>query len=96
MITLNTQQTKARELILEWFKNKNKQVFVLSGYAGTGKTTLINYIINELNLGDKIAFATPTGKAASVLIQKGSLASTIHHLIYTPVEKNTKVEINGK
>lgn len=96
MITLNTQQTKARELILEWFKNKNKQVFVLSGYAGTGKTTLINYIINELNLRDKIAFATPTGKAASVLIQKGSLASTIHHLIYTPVEKNTKVEINGK
>lgn len=97
-LVLNSQQSKAKDLIIQWFKNetKNKQTFVLSGYAGTGKTTLINFIIQELNLQNSVAFATPTGKAASVLIQKGSEASTIHHLIYTPVEKDVKTDNNGK
>ena len=98
-LVLNDQQLKAKELIVDWYKNKTseKQTFVLTGYAGTGKTTLINYIIeNELKIKDNVAFVTPTGKAASVLIQKGSEASTIHHLIYTPVEKEIKNEVDGK
>lgn len=99
-IKLNEQQEKAKDLIVDWFKNKTneKLIFVLAGYAGTGKTFLINHIIkNELNLEGKVAFIAPTGKAASVLIQRGSTnACTIHKLIYNRVEKESQTEINGK
>lgn len=87
---LNEEQLIAKDMIVEWFENTNsKQVFVLAGYAGTGKTFLINKVISDyLKLPDnKVTFATPTGKAASVLIQRGRDASTIHHLIYTPNEE---------
>ena len=95
-IILNNQQNEAKEKIINWFNNDKKQIFVLSGYAGTGKTTLINYIINELNIENQTAFVAPTGKAASALIRKGSNATTIHHLIYTPVEREYTKEVDGK
>lgn len=101
-IILNNTQELAKDKILNWYNNINnensKKIFVLAGYAGTGKSTLINYVIeNVLEIPlDKVAFATPTGKAASVLIQKGSEASTVHRLIYTAVEKERSKEINGK
>jgi len=64
---------------------------------GTGKTFLIDYITSELKLKDyEVAFGTPTGKAASVLIQKGRDAATIHRLIYTPVEVELETEVNGE
>jgi exodeoxyribonuclease-5 len=94
---LTNQQKEAKELILKWFQTfseTRKQVFLLSGYAGTGKTFLINYIMKELDLKDKdVAFGTPTGKAASVLIQRGRDASTIHRLIYTPIEEETQTKV---
>lgn len=100
MITPNKQQFEAIVKICDWYKTqtKQKQIFVLSGYAGTGKTTLINHIINDIFKLNKneVAFATPTGKAASVLIQKGANATTIHRLIYCPVIKERDTEINGK
>ena len=99
--TLTKQQDRAADMIEVWYnsyKETGKQIFVLSGYAGTGKTTLINYVINKvLNLKpEEVAFATPTGKAASVLIQKGSPATTIHRLIYSAVERDFETVINGK
>jgi len=97
---LNEQQTKAKDMIVDWFSNNGetkKQLFFLSGYAGTGKTFLINHII-ETHLKLKpteVAFGTPTGKAASVLIQRGRDASTIHKLIYTPEEEEYETKVNG-
>jgi ATP-dependent exoDNAse (exonuclease V) alpha subunit len=88
---LNSQQQEAAGLIEKWFetvKETKKQVFVLSGYAGTGKTFLINIMIEKLGLKpSEVAFGTPTGKAASVLIQRGRDASTIHRMIYTPMDE---------
>lgn len=88
---LTAQQQEAAGLIEKWFetvKETKKQVFVLSGYAGTGKTFLINMMIEKLGLkASEVAFGTPTGKAASVLIQRGREASTIHRMIYTPVDE---------
>jgi tRNA A37 threonylcarbamoyladenosine biosynthesis protein TsaE len=40
-VTLTSDQENAKNLIEEWFFNTDNQVFVLSGYAGTGKTFLI-------------------------------------------------------
>lgn len=100
-IILNDQQSEAASLIESWYKRNNfssKQIFVLAGYAGTGKTTLINYVIKKiLKLKSyEVMYATPTGKAANVLIQKKCPATTIHRLIYTPVEVEKETTVNGK
>ncbi len=100
-LKLTYQQAAAAELIEDWYKTykqSGKQIFVLSGYAGTGKTTLVNYIIDKILKikPSQVAFATPTGKAAAVLIQKGSPATTIHRLIYSAVEHEYETEINGR
>lgn len=97
---LNTQQKIAKDKICRWLKETKsggKQIFTLAGYAGTGKTYLINYLIDNVFELDKnkIATVTPTGKAASVLIQKGTPASTIHRLIYT-CEDSDKLNSKGK
>lgn len=56
----------------------------ISGYAGTGKSTLVNFIIAALNLKpEEVAYITFTGKAASVLRHKGCPnAMTAHKLLY--------------
>lgn len=81
------QQRDAIDKIVDWYADDpSKQVFRLFGYAGTGKTTLARHIVDSL--GVTAQFAAFTGKAAYVLRSKGcDNASTIHRLIYQPVEK---------
>ena len=94
---LTPDQAEAAELIREWFFHLNTQIFVLCGYAGTGKTFLVDYIVRDLGLkaGESAAFVAPTGKAASVLIRSGTPASTVHSLIYTR-EEDIEVDENGE
>jgi exodeoxyribonuclease-5 len=54
----------------------------LGGYAGTGKTTILSHLQDELHGWKFVAF---TGKAASNLRKKGVRASTIHSCIYRPI-----------
>lgn len=100
MDNLNDGQAAAALAIKLWYDgfSSSKQTFVLAGYAGTGKTYLIDYVIkNLLDLNeDEVAFVTPTGKAASVLIQRGRAASTIHRLIYNVVETKYKNKVGNK
>lgn len=63
---------------------------VISGYAGSGKSTLVKFIVEALQgLGvpeKKIGYACYTGKAAQVLIDKGNKnAVTLHQLLYKAV-----------
>ena len=91
MITLSEEQTKAYNAINDFIVSP-KQIFVLHGLAGTGKTHLLCRIVNEQTNADLCA---PTGKAASVLAIKASFeARTIHSLFYRLVEKGT--DENGK
>jgi len=80
------QQADAITAVGKWLADKKrKQVFRLFGYAGTGKTTLAVHI-RDLVKGD-VLFACFTGKAALVMQSKGcDGASTIHGLIYRPIE----------
>ena len=96
---LTSDQEKAKNLIAEWFLNSDNRMFVLSGYAGTGKTFLIDYIVREvlhLKAGTEAVFVTPTGKAATVLIRNGTVAGTVHSLIYMRNEDDFDVDENGE
>ena len=57
---------------------------VISGYAGSGKSTLIKYIVAALGFYDEdVAYVAYTGKAANVLKNKGcENAVTAHKLLY--------------
>ena len=62
----------------------NRSVFMLKGYAGTGKTTLVSALVKSLPiLGKRSVLMAPTGRAAKVLSKYSKkLASTIHRKIY--------------
>lgn len=82
----DVDQQRAFTEIREWLRDKNKQVYRLFGYAGTGKTTMANYVADMVR-NDKgvVLFAAFGGKAAAVMRTRGCTdASTIHSLIYRP------------
>lgn len=84
-IILNKGQKNAKEGIIKWYKKQNEQIVTLAGFAGTGKTFLIQHIIEELKLRiNEVAFATYTGKASLVLQRRIGRyrASTTHKLLY--------------
>ena len=64
----------------------NETIFVLKGYAGTGKTTVISTIVNNLiDIDKKYVLLAPTGRAAKVIANYSSKpAFTIHKKIYFP------------
>ncbi len=98
-IVLTEDQTSAKNLIEEWFFNTDDQVFVLSGYAGTGKTFLIDYVVREclhLKAGEEAVFISPTGKAAANLVKNGTVAGTVHGLIYMREDEEPEVDENGE
>lgn len=82
-MTLTKQQQQVLDFIKEFLIN-DASVFILKGYAGTGKTTMISHIINEVANQDKVPILmAPTGRAARVLSSKtGREANTIHRCIY--------------
>lgn len=73
--------------------NKDEKVITLGGYAGTGKTTSVEFIVKELRKQNKnisFAFLAYTGKATSVLNKKleniyddeRDFIGTIHSFMY--------------
>ena len=63
---------------------KKNCLFILKGYAGTGKTSIVNAIVKSLPVLNSYAILlAPTGRAAKVLSSySGQNASTIHRKIY--------------
>ena len=56
---------------------------VISGYAGSGKSTLVKYIVAALGFYEEdVAYVAYTGKAALILRMKGNVANTIHRTFY--------------
>ena len=57
------------QLIAEFCTNNDdNEIFVLKGYAGTGKTTVISTIVNNLiEINKKYVLLAPTGRAAKVI-----------------------------
>ncbi|MDR3471566.1 MAG: DEAD/DEAH box helicase [Devosia sp.] len=75
------QQDQALKAVAAWLADaRGPQVFRLFGWAGTGKSTLAQYLAQDAG---NVVYAAFTGKAALVMRRRGcSDASTIHSLIY--------------
>ena len=84
---LTKKQEEGLRLAIARYKNKEKYT-VIAGFAGSGKSTLIKFIVealkNEDDITDEdIVYTCFTGKACNVLIKKGLQNSfTLHKLLY--------------
>ncbi|MBQ2783461.1 MAG: AAA family ATPase [Alistipes sp.] len=78
-------QKKIIEKLSQWLSDDDfGRIFLLNGYAGTGKTTIIAAFVAALKeLGIKPILLAPTGRAAKVLTRYSlHTAYTIHKKIY--------------
>ena len=83
--TPTDDQSEALNKIASYIcEDKNDVIFLLTGYAGTGKTSVISAIVKTLDLlRMKSVLLAPTGRAAKVLASyAGKQAFTIHKKIY--------------
>lgn len=79
---------------LNAFLESNLNCFILTGYAGTGKTFLLKKLSEYFNrLGQPFYFLSPTGRAARIIQDRtNQSASTIHSKIYM-FYKHSKIEV---
>ena len=78
-------QKKVVEMLSDYLSEpKNEQIFILNGYAGTGKTTLLAALVAVLeSMQVPTVLLAPTGRAAKVLSKYSNRkALTIHKRIY--------------
>ncbi len=81
-----TQNQESVAIHLDAFSKSEKDnpTYILKGYAGTGKTSMISaYVDTLVQLGTKFVLLAPTGRAAKVLTHyTGYKAHTAHRYIY--------------
>ena len=95
-ISLTSDQQIAVELI-NTFLESEYNVFMLKGFAGTGKTTLIKGLVSYLEEEKKIfQVMAPTGRAAKILRQKTKHGLTIHKSIYKFDDVDFSKDSSGK
>lgn len=78
-------QRKTMEALSQFIYEKGEQfLFILQGYAGTGKTSLVSALVKALEeVHIRTILLAPTGRAAKVISQySGKKAYTIHKWIY--------------
>lgn len=96
---LTSSQTELISELKVFLENKDKNVFLLKGYAGTGKTFITKGFTEYLTcIGRKFILGAPTGKAAKVIQEKTkSDAYTIHKTIYSDKDlKEYKIDEEDK
>lgn len=82
-MNLTAQQNTVMDKI-KAFMDSDASIFILRGYAGTGKTTMVKVVADYLSTICNPLLMAPTGRAARVLGSKtGRDAATIHKTIYS-------------
>ena len=69
-IVLNDQQKDVIAQIDDFINNPNEFAMTISGWAGTGKTTLMEIVNRRYWMGHTVHFAATTHKAAGVLKER--------------------------
>jgi exodeoxyribonuclease-5 len=80
----NDQSDALQKIAAYICDNNNDVIFLMTGYAGTGKTSIISSVVKTLDmLRMRSVLLAPTGRAAKVLASySGRQAFTIHKKIY--------------
>ena len=83
LMVLTNKQEQGLKIAVERYKSGEPYTWI-GGYAGTGKSTLIRFIVAALGIDPLFTtYIAYTGKAVQVLKQKGCLnAMTAHKLLY--------------
>lgn len=86
---LTRKQEEGLKIAVSRYTNHDPYTCI-AGYAGTGKSTLVNFIIEALNIDKElVAYIAYTGKASLVLKEKGCPnAMTAHKLLYKAFPKD--------
>lgn len=104
---LNFGQQRIQDGLVEFLKTDGRNIFLIQGYAGTGKTFLatafINYVLRN-RLVKNIALTAPTNKAVKVLLRQSSFDpdlvsfKTVHSLlgIIEQIDDNGKTYYKSK
>ncbi len=111
-ITLTDSQQVALNRIISFIASEDSRIFILKGYAGTGKTTMVKAIISEMaQRGCSYTLLASTGRAAKVLSDATRYtvkndsgeerevftpAKTIHSQIYTFSDINQDLDLFGQ
>lgn len=88
---LSDEQERAIATAISWYNKDrlDRPVFRLFGYAGTGKTTVLNELTHRMGISPcEIMYVAPTGRAAAVMQAKGCDATTVHTAFYTVARTN--------
>jgi len=92
-IKLNPEQQAALTALLDFIADPDEFFFVLSGFAGTGKTFLMQEVVARCARSQaRFAFTAPTNKAAKVLRAITGTACTIFSLLGLRIEKNGELK----
>lgn len=85
-----SQRTAGRALTNFICNPQENQVFILNGYAGTGKTTLVSALVRTLKqVHKRCVLLAPTGRSAKVFsVYSGQKAYTIHKCLYWASERD--------
>lgn len=93
-LVLTDNQQQVLDALIGFIRDKEAKIFILCGYAGTGKTTMMKVFIEELERRNlPFSLLASTGRAAKILSNAtGHLSSTIHSLIYKFDDLNQNME----
>ena len=80
-VELTDEQKELVQRLIRWYRTGDRQTFSYTGAAGTGKTTVVRYFIEEMDI-ERYTTCAFVGKAVTVLAKQGLPATTIHSMIY--------------
>lgn len=89
-VRLTSGQASLVPKLQAFLDDDEARIFILRGYAGTGKTFLMKGVVDYLSAVNRsVHLMAPTGRAAKVLSTRTSRsASTIHAHLYSPRDQD--------
>ena len=87
---MKEDQLKAFDAISKWYKKPGFGVFTLSGFAGTGKTYLVNHVLKQI-VNKTVCITAPTHKALKVVEKATGIRGVTVHALHA-IRPNVALE----